>query len=182
MSTSVNRSEHLYDQVYEELWSRILSGEIKPGARLSDVQWSAELKVSRTPVREAMRKLQQDGVLLPLTRGGYEVLRVSADDLQRLYRCRAALESLAVRECAEKITKRQLQQLTTLFNQTEQAVTEGNLEQAFKLNTQFHRSIVKYCGNPYLQTLLNNLSRMILYARSSLMIAAYSPAIAKPYR
>lgn len=178
---SVNRSDPLYDQVYEALWSRIVSGEIKPGARLSDLQWSAKLNVSRTPVREAMRKLQQDGVLLPLTRGGYEVLRISANDLQSLYRCRAVLESLAVREAAENISKKQLEKLTQLFEQTDQAVADKKFERAFKLNTQFHQSIVQFCGNPYLQGLLSNLSRMILYARSSLMVAANNPEIVRPY-
>ena len=179
--TSVNRSDPLYDQVYEALWSRIASGEIKPGSRLSDLQWSANLNVSRTPVREAMRKLQQDGVLLPLSRGGYEVLRISAQDLQKLYRCRAVLESLAVREATENITKRQLEKLKQLFEQTEQAVADKKFDQAFKLNTQFHQSIVQYCGNPYLQGLLSNLSRMILFARSSLMIAAHNPDTVRPY-
>lgn len=179
--TSVNRSDPLYDQVYEALWSRIVSGEIKPGTRLSDLQWSANLNVSRTPVREAMRKLQQDGVLLPLSRGGYEVLRISAQDLQKLYRCRAVLESLAVREATENITKRQTDKLEQLFEQTEQAVAEQKFDRAFKLNTQFHQTIVQYCGNPYLQGLLSNLSRMILFARSSLMIAAHNSQIARPY-
>ena len=179
--TSVNRSDPLYDQVYEALWSRIVSGEIKPGTRLSDLQWSANLNVSRTPVREAMRKLQQDGVLLPLSRGGYEVLRISAQDLQKLYRCRAVLESLAVREATENITKRQIEKLEQLFEQTEQAVAEQKFDRAFKLNTQFHQTIVHYCGNPYLQSLLSNLSRMILFARSSLMIAANNSQIARPY-
>ena len=177
----INRSDPLYDQVYEALWSRIVSGEIKPGARLSDLQWSTKLNVSRTPVREAMRKLQQDGVLLPLSRGGYEVLRINAHDLQSLYRCRAVLESLAVREAAENISKNQLEKLALLFNQTEQALTDKKFDRAFKLNTQFHQSIVQFCGNHYLQSLLSNLSRMILFARSSLMMAAHEPQIEQSY-
>jgi DNA-binding GntR family transcriptional regulator len=177
----INRSDPLYDQVYEALWSRIVSGEIKPGTRLSDLQWSTKLNVSRTPVREAMRKLQQDGVLLPLSRGGYEVLRINAHDLQRLYRCRAVLESLAVREAAENISKSQLGKLALLFNQTEKALIDKKFDRAFKLNTQFHQSIVQFCGNPYLQSLLSNLSRMILFARSSLMMAAHEPQIELSY-
>jgi DNA-binding GntR family transcriptional regulator len=177
----VSRSEPLYDQVYEALWSRIVSGEIKPGSRLSDLQWSAKLRVSRTPVREAMRRLLQDGILLPLARGGYEVARINAQDLERLYRCRAVLESLAVREATRNISRRQLEKLSLLIEQTEQALADKKFDQAFKLNTQFHQSIVRFCGNAYLQGLLSNLSRMILYASSSLMIAVHHAQTARSY-
>lgn len=177
----LNRVGPLYDQVYEVLWARILSGEIGHGTRLSDLEWSAKLNVSRTPVREAMRKLQQDGVLLPLTRGGYEVRRMQAQDLQSLYRCRAVLEALAVREAAPNISPRQIEKLTKLVQQTKSALESRDFEKAFKLNTQFHEALVSFSGNPYLENLLKGLRRMILFARSSLMVAAHDPKLAHEY-
>lgn len=93
---------HLFEQIHQILWDKIRSGEIVPGQRLKDIEWANRLGVSRTPVREAMRKMQQEGVLMPLAQGGYEVRPTSRRDLIELYRCRAALETLAAEEAAER--------------------------------------------------------------------------------
>mgnify|MGYP003350718015 FL=1 len=89
---------HLFEQIHGILWDKIRSGEIVAGQRLKDIEWARKLNVSRTPVREAMRKMQQEGVLVPLAQGGYEVRATSRTDLIELYRCRAALEALATEE------------------------------------------------------------------------------------
>jgi DNA-binding GntR family transcriptional regulator len=178
---ALNRSEPLYNQIYAVLWERIVDGSILPGTRLSDLEWSENLNVSRTPVREAMRKLQQDGVLVALDRGGYEVRRMTAQDLQSLYRCRAALESLAVREALPNLSKRQLDKLEALIVQTEEAIERKAFAQVLKLNTKFHETIVKSSSNFYLENLLTGLGRMILFARSSLMVAANDPKLADSY-
>src|SRR4029077_6682136 len=91
---------HLFEQIHGILWEKIRSGEIESGQRLKDIEWARKLNVSRTPVREAMRKMQQEGVLIPLAQGGYEVRPTSRADLIELYRCRAALEALAAEEAA----------------------------------------------------------------------------------
>ena len=72
---------HLFEQIHQVLWDKIRNGEIVPGQRLKDVEWAQRLGVSRTPVREAMRKMQQEGVLIPLSQGGYEVRGSSRRDL-----------------------------------------------------------------------------------------------------
>lgn len=181
VSPSLNRADPLYDQVYEVLWARILSGEIRPGTRVSDLEWSEKLQVSRTPVREAMRKLQQDGVVMPQPRGGYELRRLECRDLQSLYRCRAALEALAVREAVEQLSKRQLDRLDVLIDRTQAALDVNAFERAFELNTQFHELLTSFSANPFLDNLLKGLRRMILFARASLMAAAHEPQISASY-
>ncbi|ESR23811.1 GntR family transcriptional regulator [Lutibaculum baratangense] len=177
-----SRTGPLFDQIYDILWSRILSGEIGHGTRVSDLEWSKKLDVSRTPVREAMRKLQQDGILLPLDRGGYEVRRMEAGDLLNLYRCRAALEALAVRDAATRLGERDIGRLRSLVDDAQTVLESDDLDRLFELNTAFHNMILQACGNVYLERLLSDLRRMILFARSSLMIAARDRQLGPAYK
>lgn len=179
--TVLSRTGPLFDQVYDILWERILAGEINHGTRLSDLDWSKKLNVSRTPVREAMRKLQQDGILVQLDRGGYEIRRMDAGDMRNLYRCRAVLEALAVREAVGNVTDRQIAKLTEVVKKTQSSIDSRAFERAFELNTQFHSLILKMARNPYLDRLLTDLRRMILFARLSLMIAANQSEITSGY-
>jgi len=171
--TLLDRGDPLFDKIYEVLWAKILAGEIPRGSRVSDLEWSAKLNVSRTPVREAMRKLQQDGILLPLSRTGYEIRRMERSDLDGLYRCRAVLEGLAVHDAIPHLSKGQRDNLSLMVDQTRRALKNKDFNLAFKLNTQFHDILVEASCNPHLLTLLKRLRRMILFARSSLMGAAH---------
>lgn len=166
-----SRPSPLFDQIYEFLWAQIISGEIAPGTRLSDLDWSARLNVSRTPVREAMRKLQQDGVLIPLSRGGYELREISADDLNDLYRCRGALEALAACQAAQNISDDEIVALRDVVERAKGALESGDFDTVFNLNTRFHDDVIVSARNHYLERMLKDLRRMILFARHSLMRA-----------
>jgi len=179
--TEVSRNGPLFDQVYDILWQRIIAGEITHGTRLSDLDWSKKLNVSRTPVREAMRKLQQDGILVQLDRGGCEIRRMSPNDLRSLYRCRAVLESLAVREAMAAFSEAEAKKLADLIDETQVALDGEEFERAFTLNTRFHNIILEMSNNAYLKHLLTDLRRMILFARSSLMVAAHQSEISGGY-
>lgn len=179
--TGVSRNGPLFDQVYDILWQRIIAGEITHGTRLSDLDWSKKLNVSRTPVREAMRKLQQDGILVQLDRGGCEIRRMSPNDLRSLYRCRAVLESLAVREAMDRFSEKEAKKLGELIDETQAALDSQEFDRAFALNTRFHNVILELSNNTYLKHLLTDLRRMILFARSSLMIAAHQSEISNSY-
>lgn len=161
------RSTHLYEQIHKIMWDKILSGEIVPGQRLKDVEWASILGVSRTPVREAMRKMEQERVLLPLANGGYQVRSVSSNDLEELYRCRAALESLAVREAAKSFTPKQAKQFDLLVHQVDGAIADGDLDKVFSLNTEFHWLIVQSSNNSHLINLCAALKKLVTFYRSA---------------
>lgn len=161
------RSTHLFEQIHEILWDKILRGEIVPGQRLKDIEWAKLLGVSRTPVREAMRKMQQEGILLPLSQGGYEVRSVSEEERRELYNCRAALEALAVREAAAKITPKATKSLELLLRRADEAVESNDFEQAFVLNTELHRSLIELSQNSHLIRLCETLQKLIYYYRSA---------------
>jgi DNA-binding GntR family transcriptional regulator len=160
---------HLFEQIHEILWTRIREGEIVPGQRLRDIDWAQKLNVSRTPVREAMRKMQQEGILLPLAQGGYEVRAVSRTDLVDLYRCRGAMEALAAEDSAAACDDAAGARLQSLIAGCDAAIERGDLDQAYKLNSDFHRGVVGMSGNEQLKHVLASLGRMIEFYRFALL-------------
>lgn len=160
---------HLFEQIHGILWEKIRSGEIVSGQRLKDIEWARKLNVSRTPVREAMRKMQQEGVLVPLAQGGYEVRATSRVDLIELYRCRAALESLAADEAAARCDEAAAARLEALIGRADEALERGQLEVAFALNTEFHAAILELSGNRHLGGLLDTLQRLVTFYRTALL-------------
>ena len=101
----------LRDVVFNTLRQAILKGELKPGERLMEIQLAKKLGVSRTPVREAIRKLELEGLVLMIPRKGAEVAEITAQDLEDVLEVRGALEELAVKDACEHITDEQLVEL-----------------------------------------------------------------------
>jgi DNA-binding GntR family transcriptional regulator len=167
-AADVVRPDPLYDQIYEILWQKILNLEITAGTRLRDIEWAEKLNVSRTPVREALRKLQKDGMLEALSNGRYVLKRIGSNDLRALYRCRAALEALAIRDLAGRITPREATKLQALVDETVGCLASKDYGSVFALHSEFHERLTQLCGNTYLLALLETLRRLILYARASL--------------
>ncbi|NIA70977.1 GntR family transcriptional regulator [Pelagibius litoralis] len=163
------RSSHLFEQIHEILWGKILQGEIEPTQRLKDVEWAAKLGVSRTPVREAMRKMQQEGILIPLNQGGYEVRSVTMTDLQDLYRCRSALEVQAAREAAEHFGPKVAKHFTGLIRMIDRALERKDLDLALALNGDFHRDLIKQSGNVHLLGLYETIRKLTLFYRTTLL-------------
>lgn len=182
LKDTLKRGSHMFEQVHDALWNLIIKGEIKPGDRLKDSEWSLKLGLSRTPVREAMRKLQQEGVLLPLSAGGYQVKNVSNKDLEELYTCRAALETLATVQASEKLSSEQGQELLTLIGNADSAIEKGKIDDAFRINSAFHARIFELAGNGHLNFLGETLSKLVLFYRSALLNRVKNdPALSRQY-
>lgn len=94
----------LGDQVYSVLWDRIASRKLRPGDKISDLRLSEELGVSRTPVREALHRLTQDGIVRTESRRGFYIPTFSSQDVHEVYDIRCALEVLAVRLALPHLT------------------------------------------------------------------------------
>ncbi|VVE16239.1 HTH-type transcriptional repressor RspR [Pandoraea iniqua] len=165
----LSKSSHLFDQVHDRLWDLIIKGEVQPGERLKDVEWAGKLGVSRTPVREAMRKLQQEGVLLPLSAGGYQVKNVSNRDMEELYTCRAALEQLATLEASRRLTQADADNLTRILALTDAALSRNEIDEIFRLNSEFHKAIFEFAANNHLIFLWESLNKLVLFYRSALL-------------
>ena len=110
---TVNMNEYLplRDVVFNTLRQAILRGELKPGERLMEVQLANKLGVSRTPIREAIRKLELEGLVLMIPRKGAEVADITEKSLMDVLEVRKALEELAVQLCCDKITGKEIEEL-----------------------------------------------------------------------
>ena len=158
----------LRSQVRDLLIERIVEGHYKPGARLVETQIARELGVSQAPVREALRDLESVGVVETTAFRGARVRNPSRDELLEAYPVRAALESLAAREAASRITEEQLDKLEDLIVEMENAGAEGNAHQQAISNAQFHGLIVEAAQN---STLLRLWAFLEPWARTYLTAA-----------
>jgi DNA-binding GntR family transcriptional regulator len=170
------QKSHVFEQVYDHIVGQITSGALAPGERVKDSDWSVRLGISRTPVREAMRKLSQEGLLTALPAGGYEVRRLAADDIENLYRCRAGLEFAATHEATAAANTQQIETIGAVVAATDRAIADDDLDATFKLNSRFHSIIVEASGNPFLRSSLKSLNNLILLYRVNALRAARESA------
>jgi len=156
----VQRRKSLYEQVYSALRSGILTGEFAPGSRLIETQLTDWFNVSRTPLREALRQLQKEGLVTADT-SGLQVTTISATEAIELYDCRLVLEKLAVGGACQYASSQQLKTLEGYVIQAEardpKDADEQTLLQLLDLDYQFHHLIAESSGNRRLVSLLDQI-------------------------
>jgi DNA-binding GntR family transcriptional regulator len=165
----IKRGTPLYEQIYDALWDLIFQGEIGPGQRLGDRDWALRLQTSRTPVREAMRQMARDGVLIVLENGGYQVRGVDPQGLANLYQCRAPLAALAVYHATLAGSDQLFRQIRGVVERTAKAIARQDSDATLKLNSKFHGLVVESSGNPYLILIMAKLEKLILFYRIALL-------------
>lgn len=169
LSNPLPRRESLHEQTYQALRTSILSGEVSPGERLVETQLASQLQVSRTPVREALRQLQREGLVVVDGSGGLRVISVSVKDAVHLYDCRLALEQTAVRDACLNASDRALEDLQQSVAQSERAMQREastlNTFEMLNLDYQFHRKIAESTGNPWLTDLLDQVFDKMMLLR-----------------
>ena len=126
------------ERAYNDLKSDLLSGRFSPGERLTEEHLAKSLGVSRTPVREALHKLESEGLVKPLESRGFYVARDSREELEDLFDIRAALEGYAIRLICERINGETIHRLNEFINKAEDALARKKLDEIFDYNTQFH--------------------------------------------
>ena len=159
----VNMDEYLplRDVVFKTLRQAILKGELEPGERLMEIQLAERLGVSRTPIREAIRMLEQEGLAVTTPRKGAEVAKMTLKDMEDVLEIRDALDELAVRIACQKISDEQLKQLEDMKELFEKSTQTGNVKKIAEADVTFHDVIYEATGNPKLVTLLNNLREQV---------------------
>ena len=155
----VNMDEYLplRDVVFNTLRQAILRGELKPGERLMEIQLANKLGVSRTPIREAIRKLELEGLVLMIPRRGAEVAEITEKSLRDVLEVRGALEELAVKLACQKITDEQIQELCMAEKEFEMALSSGDVTVYAEADVKFHDVIYRATDNQRLIQLLFNL-------------------------
>ena len=128
-------------KVYDNLKAAILSGLLRPKERLTEEHLAETLGVSRTPVREALYKLESEGLIRPLSKRGFIVWGDSKEEIEELFEIRSVLEGYALRIISEKITEESLKQLNGFVEKAEEALEGNRMNEVFRWNTRFHDAL-----------------------------------------
>lgn len=155
----VNMNEYLplRDVVFNTLRQAILRGELKPGERLMEIQLANKLGVSRTPIREAIRKLELEGLVLMIPRKGAEVADITEKSLRDVLEVRRALEELSVQLACEKITQEEIEELEKAAEEFKKILKSDDITEIAEADVRFHDVIYMATDNQKLIQLLNNL-------------------------
>ena len=159
LNFKVNMNEYLplRDVVFNTLRQAILRGELKPGERLMEIQLANKLGVSRTPIREAIRKLELEGLVLMIPRQGAEVAEITEKSLRDVLEVRKALEELAVQLACDKITEEGIQELEKCAGEFKKILKSDDITEIAEADVRFHDVIYMATDNQKLIQLLSNL-------------------------
>lgn len=168
-SRPLQRAQSLHEQTYQTLRTAILSGELASGDRLVETQLADSLQVSRTPIREAIRQLQRESLIVADDNGALRVARLSIADAGHLYDCRIALEQVSVAAACSHATTDQLEQLDLAIQQAEKSTEQEPHQltnyQLLHLDYQFHRLLAESSANPWLVSLLDQVFDKMMLLR-----------------
>lgn len=159
--TSMDEFLPLRDVVCNTLRQAILIGELRPGERLMEVHLADRLGVSRTPIREAIHKLAQEGLVTIIPRRGAEVAQITEKSMKDVLEVRRALDALCVELACDRITEAELETLRAACDAFEQCVGTGDHKKIAQADVALHDIIVQATGNPRLIQLVNNLSEQM---------------------
>ncbi len=173
----------LRDVVFNTLRQAILRGELKPGERLMEIQLANKLGVSRTPIREAIRKLELEGLVLMIPRKGAEVAEITEKNMLDVLEVRRALEELAVKLACERITEEEIQELKDAADAFQKILSEKDITKIAEADEAFHDVIFKSTGNDRLIQLLNSLrEQMYRYRLEYLKREEYHPQLLEEHQ
>jgi DNA-binding GntR family transcriptional regulator len=158
---SFNDYKPLREVIFNTLREAIIVGELKPGERLMEVQLAEKMGVSRTPVREAIRKLELEGLVKMIPRRGVHVADLSIKDIMDVLELRATLDGFATGLSADRITDDELKELKQVNAQFERYILKENLQGSIKKDVEFHDIIYRASRNEKLLQIINNLREQV---------------------
>ena len=159
----VNMNEYLplRDVVFNTLRQAILRGELKPGERLMEIQLANKLGVSRTPIREAIRKLELEGLVSIIPNKGAYVTGITRKDVEDIYAIRSLLEGLCARWATAHITEKQLDALEENIYLSEFHASKGHAQKLTELDDQFHDILYEACSSKMLEHQLRDFHEYV---------------------
>ena len=165
----IGERKSLGQHVFENLKNAIVKGDMPPGGRLIESRLAETLGISRTPVREAIHKLEREGYLKKLSRGGFSVLGLSREDVDETFGIRSVLESYAARLATEKHRTNDLKPLEKKIKLYQKHLDSNDLDALPKINTEFHDLLYALSRSPKLIHLINNLRDQIYRFRQLIL-------------
>lgn len=163
------RRKPLGQHVFENLRHAILRGDIPPGNRLVESRLAETMGISRTPVREAMHKLEREGLLSKLPNSGFTVTGLTREDIEETFGIRSVLESYAARLAAVKHAEGELAPLQRKIEEYQACLDQDRLDELPKINTQFHDILYALSRSPKLIKMVNDLRDQIYRFRKIIL-------------
>lgn len=188
LKMDVNDYLPLRDVVFNTLRHAILRGEMEPGERLMEIQLAQKLGVSRTPIREAIRKLELEGLVIMIPRKGAEVAHITEKDMKDVLEVRSALEELAATLACNNVTPERIDELKLANKRFEAAIVSKDVVDIVDADVHFHDIIYAMTNNQRLIQIINNLREQMYRYRleyvkdartHSILISEHNDIIAK---
>ncbi len=155
----------LQQQIFRAIEEKILSGELKPGDNLTELKLCEELKVSRTPIREAIRQLEAEELVRVIPNKGAVIVGVSQKDITDIYSIRILIEGLAARWAADNITDTELERLREILDLQEFYTIKNDQANLEKYDYAFHCAVYDGCKSKQMRRVLSNFHHFIKHAR-----------------
>lgn len=165
----INSYRPLRELVCENIRQAIIDGTFKPGERLMEIQLADEMGVSRTPVREAIRRLELEGFVVMIPRRGTYVADISIKDITEIYEVRISLDVLAAGLAAERITDEELETMNGYLREIARYVPSLDMEKIVALDSAFHDVLYKASRNERLWSIIGNLREQLTGIRARSM-------------
>lgn len=169
ISKNSRNSLSVRERTYKLLRNQLLIGQFRPNQRLTEESLARKLGVSRTPVREALHKLELEGLVKPAGARGFCVPEGSIEEMKELFEIRGILEGHALASLCRSVTRENIQKLSELIVKAEQAFESGNLEHVFNYNTTFHDLLYSLIATekPRLYSMIEDIREYVLRYRKS---------------
>lgn len=163
---TVERPVPYYEQFYHSIKKMIFNGYFKPGDRIVETQLAKDFNVSKSPIREAIRILEKEGLVIVDEKSRVIVYKPTKKDVEEVYFCRMALESFAVNVATKQATDDDILDLEDVLNKTEQAIQSNEEDDTIiSLNEMFHRTIINQTNNLRLRKQIDDLKSLIYFFR-----------------
>lgn len=172
MRDSISKVEPLHIQAYNILKKNIIEGGFQPGEKITELRLAETFGISRGPVREVIRMLIHDGLLVQ-NDGPVQVYHPSKNDIIEVFLCRECLEALATRLACDKMSPKVKEQLLTNVENTKRAIAERNASELSRLDQQFHEIIIGASGNKQLIQLSGLIQAKVAYMRNQILSHFY---------
>lgn len=157
----ISRSQTIEEKVYDHLKQMILTGELKPGIDLTETSIASDLGVSRTPIRSALSRLTNEGLISSSVNKGYQVKAISPAELTEIYQIRELLECQIIREVATRFTTKELEDLDSDLDEADTSISEGDIRKFMKHSRKFHHAFDEKYGNTRLTNLLHTYDERV---------------------
>jgi DNA-binding GntR family transcriptional regulator len=165
-TTTPNHTLPVREKVYEYLKASILSGHLNPGEKLTEEHLAKTLGVSRTPIREALHKLESEGLIKIRKKRGFIVSKDSNEEVEELFELRSILEGYTLRIISQSISEETLHRLKGFIQNAEEALRRKKIEDVFKYNTRFHDTLHELVAHKTrLHRLIVNMRKYVLRHR-----------------